>query len=279
MKKQYSLLLFILFLCNQFLFSQDAVKKHPLLTDKFVFSGALFFPEKSVQFAVNNKEYESDLDISEKFGVDNYERTSDFYFGWRFAKKWKLNAGYFNVRDVFIANLEEDIQWEDKEFRAGYNVEAGVNVGVFRTFIGRLISSGNKHELGGGIGVHGMLISLYLEGEAFISNDDNILESNFEKLSKEAVAPLPNIGFWYYWTPSSKWAITTDADWFYLSVGEYTGWLWDAAAGVKFQAVDFFGVGLNYKYYSIDLVIDKEKWDGKAKLRYNGPLVMVYFNF
>jgi hypothetical protein len=49
-----------------------------------------------------------------------------------------------------------------------------------------------------------------------------------------------------------------DVDWFYLAVGEYKDWLRGAAAGIKFQAVDFFGVGLSYKYCSIDLIEDIE---------------------
>ncbi len=281
MKNNSIYLLILSVLISQFSFSQEEVEKHPLLTDRFVFLGGVFFPNKSLAFGVDGELIDREIDLGESFNVENYQSTMDLGFQWRFAKKWKLTADYYNLGNVFEASLDEPIIWEDYEFDGA--VKFGANIGVLRTLVGRILSQGLKHEFGVGLGFHGMLISLSVEGDATIMGEEGELVTDFQALSTDATAPLPNIGIWYYWTPNSRWALTADVDWLYIAFGNYKGGLWDITGGVQYQVVKFFGVGVNYKYFEIDLEVDQGgdigDWRGTAKVTYNGPMVMVNFNF
>ena len=281
MKNFSKYLLILCALISQFSFSQEEVEKHPLLTDRFVFFGGAFFPAKTLSFGVDGELIDREIDLGESFDVNTFQSTMDLGFQWRFAKKWKLLSDYYNVSNVFKAALEEPIIWEDYEFDA--EVKFGVSIGVLRTLVGRILSQGTKHEFGVGLGFHGMLISLSLEGDASIKGEDGEIRTDFQALAKDATAPLPNIGLWYYWTPNSRWALTADVDWLYIAFGNYKGGLWDITGGVQYQVVKFFGVGVNYKYFAIDLEVDQGgdvgDWRGSAAVTYNGPMVMVNFNF
>ena len=281
MKNSSKYLLILCVLIGQLSFSQEKVKKHPVLTDKFLFVGGVFFPSKTLQFSLNGKLIGENIDLGKSFDLNNYQSTMDLGFQWRFAKKWKLVADYYNINNVFKASLDEPLEWGDYKFDAA--VEFGAKIGVLRSFVGRTLSQGPKHEFGVGLGVHGVLIELYLEGEASLIGEDDGITTDFQTVSTNASAPLPNIGLWYYWAPTSRWALTADVDWMYIALGNYRGGLWDIKGGVQFQVIKFFGVGINYKYFELDLEVDQGgdigDWRGNAKITFNGPMVMVNFNF
>ncbi len=281
MKNHLKYLLVLVVLISQFSFSQEEEKKHPLLTDRFVFVGGAFFPSKTLEFSVNGESIDYDFDLGAAFDLDNYQSTLNLGFQWRFAKKWKLIANYYDISNVYKASLDEPVEWEDYIFDA--EIEFGAKVGVLRSLVGRSFSQGLKHEFGAGIGFHIMIISLYLEGQASLIGEDDGIDTDFQSVSTNATAPLPDIGIWYYWTPNSRWALTADVDWLYIAFGNYKGGLWDITGGVQYQIVKFFGVGVNYRYFAVDLEVDQGddsgNWQGGAKVTYNGPMVMVNFNF
>ena len=273
-------LIAFLFICH-FSFAQEDVKKHPLLSDKFTFSGGLFLPSKEVNLSVNGASIENNIDLGEQFDITHYQSTYNLGFDWRFSKKWKLSADYFNMNNVSVAELDEPLQWEDYIFDG--ELKLGVKVGVLRSMVSRILSQGNKHELGVGIGFHIMPISIFVEGQAYLEGPDGDFPKDFERQSLSVTAPLPDIGIYYNWAPTPKWFFLADVDFLYIAIGDYKGWLWDLNAGVKYQIVDFFGVGINYKYYSVDFEVDKGTeigdWHGSLSVSYSGPMFLVHFNF
>ena len=189
MKNISKYLVVIIILISQFTFSQeDEVEKHPLLTDKFTFTGGLFLPSKELRIGVNGEVIDSDIDLGKRFDIEEYQRTFNVGFDWRFSRKWTLSADVFRINTVTIADLDEPIEWKDYIFDG--RAELGIDISVLRTMVSRILSQGDKHE---------------------------------------------------------------------------------------------FGVGLNYRYYTINLEVDKSNdiidFKGSANLTYNGPMLMVNFNF
>ena len=281
MKNKICFTLFTFLFVIHFSFAQEDAEKHPLLTDKFVFSGGLFLPAKEVKLSVNGESIDNDNDLGKAFDIKHYHRTYNLGFDWRFSRKWKLSADYVRMKNVKFAELKEPIEWEDYIFDGEVKLE--IDIGVLRTMVSRIISQGDKHELGIGIGFHVMPISIYVEGDATLEGPDGEVTKDFERKSLSVTAPLPNIGIYYNWAPTSKWFFSTNVDYLYIAIGDYKGWLWDINAGVEYQIVDFFGVGVNYEYYSVDLEVDKGNdigdWQGSLGLSYSGPMFLVHFNF
>jgi len=188
---------------------------------------------------------------------------------------WSVSAEYFGVKDTNSATLEEDIEWDDVVYNAGADIKGGFSLRLYRILIGRTITKGLKHEFGAGLGVHALDIESFIEGLVLIDK----LESNFERRSVSAVAPLPNIGVWYFYAPNTKWMYTARVDWFGITVGDYSGNMWNLAPGVNYQFHKNVGVGLQYRYFDVVLRVDKTDWDGRISLIYHGPLLTVNANF
>ena len=259
----------------------DADKKHPLLSNKFTFYAGLYSSFKGIKVGVNGESDNELINFNEKVDFNDNEKTLFLNFNWRFARMWTLTAEYFSVKNGISRNIDEQIEWNDQIYNGGAGVTLGMNVHMTRILIGRTITKGLKHELGAGLGAHVLSVKTYIEGYAYINNDDTGegASANFERSSVDVVAPLPNIGAWYFYAPHPKWLLTTRVDWLALEIGEYGGGLWDLGAGVNYQFHKNIGVGLNYRYFNFTANVDKTNWNGEFSLIFQGPLLTVNANF
>lgn len=278
MKKISTILFFLLVVSSQLLFAQKNKEndaQNPILTDNITFDIGVFIPVKSVKISVNGFTDNDEIDFGNSFDFQQNEATPYFNFNWRFSKMWKLSAEYFGLKTSQSAELEDDIIWNEITFKEGSYVKGGFTFDLYRIYVGRVILKREKHELGGGIGIHGINLGAYIEGEAYI-NDISI---GIDRSSVKGFIPLPNIGIWYIYAPSSKWILSAKIDWFGLKANEYSGLLWDIDPTVGYQITDYFGVNLSYRYFEIDARVDQKRWDGQVKLKFHGPAAGVYFNF
>ncbi len=274
MKKHY-LLTLILILSGSNLFSQEETKKHSILTDKFQFEVGLFIPSKSIKIGADGSSPNNIIDFDETFKLNDNETTIFFKFDWYFSKKWKLSVETFNIKNANKAVLDQDIVFDEITFEQGSNIRGGFGVNMYRIFFGRAFSRGLKHEFGAGLGVHAMNTSAFIEGDVFTSEGD--LE--FERKSVSALVPLPNLGIWYYFAPTEKWAFIARLDWFGISIGDYSGSLWDVAPGVKYQIFRNVGIGVDYRYFFLKASVNKSDWSGEFNIAFEGPLFSINASF
>lgn len=276
MKKGFFLLIFIFTLSIQFLFAQDVDSQHPILTSKFHLGAGLYIPTQNVKFSVNADAVEGDqtINFNENFNFNNNYVTPQLFFDWRFAKKWILGAGYFNAKYGTTAVLENDIIAGDYTFNSGSSVSLGYRIDLYRIFIGRVFLSDFKYEFGGGLGVHLLDIRPYIEGNIIVDGGDN----EFKRISESAATPLPNIALWYIYAPNQKWAFSAKLDWFGLTVGEYSGSLWDVVPSVRYQIIKNLGVSLDYRFFKVKANVNKDSWNGGFDLSFSGPSITVIGN-
>ena len=259
----------------------DIENKHPLLANRFTFYAGVYSSTKGIKIGVNGESDNKIIDFSEKADLNDNEITLFLNFNWRFARMWTLSAEYFGVKNGISKRIDEDFEWGDQIYNGGAGIELGSNLNMYRVMFGRTISKGQKHELGVGLGSHILDIKTFIEGDAYINNEETGegAEVNFERNSVSIVAPLPNIGAWYFYAPTQKWMLTARVDWFALTIGEYSGSLWNLGAGANYQFHKNIGVGLKYRYFDFTAKVDKDNWDGKFTFTFQGPLLTVNANF
>ncbi len=274
MKITFYFLFFILSI--PLLYSQEKEEdQNPLYSNKFVIGAGLYSSAKTVDIIINGSGPNAIIDFSEGFDLNNNELTFFGNFNWRFSKRWTLSAEYFSVRNGNKWELEEDINWDDITFKEGTNVKIGFSLDMYRVFVGWSVLQKPKHEIGIGLGVHDLQVGAYISGDAYINDND----FNFEKRSVSANAPLPNLGFWYYYVPTSKWLLSAKLDIFSLTIDEYFGSLWNVRAGVNYQIFKHFGVGFSYRYFDFTAKVNKDNWNGKFSMIFQGPLLSVNATF
>ncbi len=279
MKKPILLICLFILAVTHFTIAQTdtAFSKNIILTSKFQIGVGLFIPTQKVKFGLNAASKNQEIEFGDSFDFNNNSLRPQFYFDWRFAKKWKLSAEYFNANYSKKDELEEDIVINEGEytFKKGSNVELGYKFGLYRVFVGRTISSGLKHELGAGLGFHITYIGPFIKGNIIVNNENN----EFKTASVSVTAPLPNIALWYYFAPTEKWSFTARLDWFGIKIGEFSGSLWDVGPSARYQFNKHFAVAVDYRYFKLNADIDKEFWNGSFDMSFSGPTVSVHANF
>lgn len=275
MKNSSYLIIFLLLLSNQ-VFSQEE-EKHPLLTDKFYIEAGVFFPDKSIKLGADAESPDEEIDFGGTFDLNDNQATVFANFEWRWNKKWRLTAETFAVNNAAKAILDSTIVFDNVTFEEGTFVRGGIDFALYRIFVGRLISSGQKHSLGAGLGVHALNVGAFIEGE--IKSDNPDLDGEFQKRRVSALIPLPNIGAWYHWAPNHKWAFIARVDWFGITIDQYSGGLWNFAPGVRYQIIKNLGLGLDYRGLLLNAKVDSDKWKGKFDMGFSGPTITVHGNF
>jgi len=284
MKSILSILVFLITFGSAF--SQEEEKeegvKHPLLTDKFIIGAGWYFPNRDIKFAIEgnvtiDNENLGDIDFDETLGLSEGDNTFNFNFYWRFSKSkfWSVRGEYFKVGSTRNVTLDEDIEWEDITYPALGEAEVSYGVGLYRVFFGRTISSGQKHELGGGLGIHGLNVKASVAGQGSIGDQS----AGFNKSEVSIFLPLPNIGIWYTWAPTDKWAFTANLDWFGINIDNISGGLWNFSPGVNYQIIRNLGVNLNYEFITFSADIDNTDFRGGFDLEFSGPSFRVIGNF
>jgi len=258
--------------------TQTAFVKNRILTDKFLLSIGLFSPFNKTVLGVDgelNTDITDDIQFDERFQLDGVQNSFTLNFTWRFSKNYSFSADYFSVTTSKTVTLDETIEWDDKTYDVGAEVTGGYEFALYKIFFGRVISRGNKHEFGGGLGVHTIRVRGFIAGEASV-NDET---ASFQRSNVEVTLPLPNIGFWYFWAPYEKWAFTGRIDWLGASVGNFSGNLWGLNPGVNYQAFKNIGFSAEYKYLALKAKVDKESWKGNFEMDFYGPSFKVTANF
>lgn len=245
---------------------------HPVLSGRFYLGAGAYFPDKNFKVRVAGRlepELNRDIDFEEAFKIDNSETTGAGEFRWRFGEKWSVSGQYWTISDSSTAVLTEDIEWEDVVFEEGTFASAGVGLDVARLFFGRDFSSGPQHEFGVGAGFHWLEVEAYVAGQIKTSLGD----SEAYRGAVDASAPLPNIGAWYTWAWSPKWALQTRLDWLSASVGDYSGSLWNAKVGINWAVFEHFGITASWNFFKLDVDVDKSDWRGSVEVSQNGPFI------
>lgn len=266
--------LFVFFLLAPILLRGQEQEKHPILSDKFYIETGVFVPQKDLKFGADG-DINEDIDFGRTFNFNDNQATFFFNGEWRWNKKWRLTGEYFAVNNAARATLPEDIVLDDITFEAGTFVRGGVEFALFRVFVGRTISSGPKHSLGAGLGVHMVNIGAFLEGEVLTDQGDK----EFRAPRTSFLIPLPNIGAWYHWAPTQKWAFSARLDYFGITIDKYSGGLLNVAPSVKYQIIKNLGLGLDYRFFFVNARVEDELWQGEFDMNFSGPLFTVHANF
>jgi hypothetical protein len=245
---------------------------HPFMSDKFSVQLGAFLPAKDFKLSVGASVAGAgrEFDWEEATGFSDDDEVFMAEAKWRFGQKWSFRAQYYEANKSGKAVLEEDVYWRNNIIAVGSSVTAGTDFSLVRAFFGRSFDNRPKVDAGIGLGLH------WLEIGAFIEPDINTIGD----LSAAKVSgPLPNIGGWYYYSPSPKWLLGGRVDWLEANIDEYDGGITNVSAGVNYQLFSNVGIGAKYQMFRLHVDIDNKRWNGSADLTYRGPFIYLSGNF
>ena len=253
--------------------AQDESRVHPLISSRYVVQTGMFFPSKNFHLSVDGSVAgaNQEFDFEKATGFGESDEVFEIEFGWRFGAKWSAHLQHFTTDRTEKAVLEQDITWRDETILAGSSVSVGANFQLSRLFFGRSFGKRENVDTGVGFGVH------WVEIGAFVKPD---VITTFGDVSAAKVSgPLPNIGFWYYYSLSPRWMIGARLDWLEANVGKYDGGMTNVSAGVNYQLFQHVGIGLKYQAFRLNVDVDNESWHGSTTLDLHGAYVYLSVNW
>ena len=272
--------LLILLIWSTSLFAQSDDDRNPVLSDRFTIEAGWFFPSENIDLGVSGTvggDRIEGIDFGETLGLSGGKNTFTLQFRWRFSKSkfWAVSGEYFSLSTERSVVLEEEIEWEDATYPVGAEARLGYSAALYRVFFSRVISSGEKHELTGGLGIHGLNTTGFIEGNANVGEQS----AEFERREESIFLPLPNIGAAYIWAPSTRWALTARVDWFGIKIDNISGGLWNVSPTVTYSFTKHLGLSASYQFLNFNADIDEVDWNGNFDLSFGGPSVRLVGHF
>jgi len=202
-------------------------------------------------------------------GLDESEVVPQFGARWRFADKWALNMGYSTFGLSGHINNSRSFNFHGVTYPISADLETDLDIDLFIVSIEYAISKSDTSEWGVGVGVHGLNLSLDIDGSL---NDASIGSS-----SEDFLAPLPNIRVFGRHAFSSKLLVTVGIGWLGLEIDKYDGNLLVGSVALDYSFNDRWAIGLNYQLTDIDLDIDNGIYDDSYEVDLSGFGLLVKY--
>ena len=246
-----------------------------LLSDPFNVTLGTFILESDLSVRLDGKsDRGTSVDWDKTFGGGDQTRFRvDGH--WRFgdSERHKLRFLWFNSSNSGSRTIERDIEFGGQVYPASAKVTGETDFDIYELAYEYALWHTDTYELNASIGLHVADMSLRLAAKAETSNGQ--LSGDIERDASVA-APLPVIGVRGIWALPHNFWIDVSAQYFALSIDEFDGNLTDFRVGVTWQPSKWLGVGLGYNQFSVDVDIDKPRFNGNLDWTYSGP--MIYYS-
>jgi hypothetical protein len=194
---------------------------------------------------------------------------------WRFARRHKLRALFFNNDQSSRRTLERELEIGDSVYPAEADVSAGIRTSIAELAYEYVFLKRDHHEVSASVGVHAVEFKFGVAGRASIAGQTG----QFREESAVAEAPLPVVGLRGLWEFAPRWYLDGQVQSFSLSIDGYDGRLTDLRVGVIRMFGEHVGVGLGWNRFDVDVDADRERFTGTLDWRYDGAMAFVTGTF
>jgi long-subunit fatty acid transport protein len=192
---------------------------------------------------------------------------------YRFNERHHLRVLYTDYSRQATRTLDEDIVWRDDVLLAGSSATAKTSFTIIEAAYEYAFKHSENMELAGTFGLH------YTTFSASINADLQTPGGGVGGTvgGKASVgAPLPAFGLRGMWRLGHDFYLDAQAQYFALAIDNIDGSLLNYRAAVTWQPKKYFGIGVGYDSFNVDVKVDKEKFSGKMDWTYQGP--QAFFN-
>jgi len=216
------------------------------------------------------------IDFEQNLGLDDTKTRIMAAGYWRFFKKHRLDFSYFNLDRSGDGTSTVNIRFGDREFQADLPLQAFLDIEVFNLGYSYSILFDEKKELGFGFGLSFQDIATGLEGTGVLAGF-GVSESS------SVLAPLPTFTGRFAYAITPKWIVDTNIGYFTIEVDsggdELSGDVIAANAGVKWQLLKHFHLGLLYQWFRVDVNTKDEAKQLTIEYKYKGPVLYLGTSF
>jgi hypothetical protein len=161
---------------------------------------------------------------------------------YRFNDRHAVGFSWYRVGLSGEKSLNQEIQINDQTIGAGATTQTGLSFNTYRLLYNYSFYRNDKVELGLSPGLYVMKTNFNFAGQGTI----NGTAGSGTIINEQVSLPLPSIGLIANYNITSKLQAQTRFDFFYLSIGQYTGEMFEFYAGLEYRLFQHFAMGAAY---------------------------------
>ena len=196
----------------------------------------------------------TNVDFTQTLGGDtstNAFRVDTLY---RFNERHALGFSWYRVGLSGAKNLNEQIQVRDQIIAAGASTQTSLSFNTYRLIYNYSFYRNDKVELGVSPGLYMMKTNFNFAGQGTVTlPGGNPTPSSVVIVSEQLTVPLPSIGLIANYNITPKFQLQTRYDFFYLSLGSYSGSMFEFYGGLEYRIVQHFALGAAYDRLQAEL--------------------------
>lgn len=272
-------LLVILFLClPQLLQAQSdslpVSRKAPWYVLKYSISFGSFFPVNNTNVKVEgtNGRIGTDIDFENDLGFKRNTFTMQGGIQWRASRRSRFDLSIFGVSRNVYYTLQKDITFKEHTYPVDADISAYFNTGIYRFSYGYAFVCNEKAELGAMVGLH------VIDTEVGMGLHSTDISANYSD-NVGVTAPLPDLGIWGGYAFNKKWAFTGETNYLSAKIGNIDGRLFNYNFVIRYRITPRIHAAAGYGGFHFTVTDNREKLNGTLKWGYNGPSVMLLYNF
>lgn len=207
-------------------------------------------------------DFESDLDL------DDHEALPSVTAGMRLGGRWSIGAEYYSLGREGTRRAGRTIRFDDVVFDVNAQIDSKFVSDVYRLTVGYAFVRTEDAEIGGAIGVHGTDFEVELAGEASL-NGTPVVGGVIRR--KQVFIPLPTVGLFGTAEVAPRVVVNARVDYLSLSIDRYGGRLLNAQAAISYRVTSHLDLGAMWRSVDYRLDIERDRWQGRVRYKFNGP--------
>ena len=227
------------------------------------------------------------IDVEDILGVPDSKTVAWGGISWQFARRHSIEFEGFalnrsnSVSDTFDPPFQiGDTFLEDGTITTTYDTA------VYRLTYGfsAIRSERSNLQLKAGLHIASMEAGLSISGA--VCNPDTVPaeppgcpQAGTGRETEDVTAPLPHFGVSWAYALSPKWAFNVAGMGFAVEINDIDGSIYEFNADFAWRPLRHFGVGLGYRYFTVNIESGGSDLKGEFEFDYHGPAIYIDATF
>lgn len=245
--------------------------------DTFRLNVGGFLPAIDSELSITSKNLNlgTIIDLEDDLGFDDDVTLAQVSGYWRFAKRHRLQAGYYSFDRDASKSITKEIYINDKRFAVGATLASNWEIDFIQASYAYSFLQSEKWELSASLGVYYLDTTITLSGNGSVSIGEDEWSGTIQVTEEESIGlPIPLLGLSAEYHITPKWRTRVGGRYFTLSIDEWSGHMLEATASLEFLFHKNFGIGTGYTYLDVEVERDREPRISDLNYTYGG--VQIY---
>jgi hypothetical protein len=186
----------------------------------------------------------ANIDFTQTLGGDSSTDALRLDGLYRFNDHHAVGISWYRVGLSGAKTLNQDIQIRDQVIQAGATTETSLSLNIWRLLYNYSFYRNDKVELAVSPGLYVMQTKFNFAGQGAIkTGTGGFVPGTATVVTEEVTLPLPSIGLVANYNITPKLQFQSRFDFFYLTVNQYTGNMFEFYAGLEYRVIQHFAMG------------------------------------